>query len=250
MQIISGPMLGCRDVHHAFGGQVVLSGVDLTASPGRVYALVGRNGAGKSTLLKILLGLVTPRQGRPWLLGRPFDRSALSRVGAVVDGPALYGQLSARENLLVHARLMRVDDRRVDDLLALMGLAGTGGKPTKRFSTGMRVRLALAIALLTDPEVLVLDEPQNGLDPEGIVELRHLVRGLAAAGRTVLLTSHHLGEVRHVADDIGVLTGGRLAYQGPLADFAPDGDLEAVYFAATGTPPTGPMGTVPRGTTP
>lgn len=233
---ITAPALGCRGLSKSFGGRAVLDGLDVTVTPGRVYALLGRNGAGKSTTLKIMLGLSAPDAGEAYLLGRPFTRASLAHVGASIDGPALYGHLSARDNLTVHAHLTGVGDARVAEVLEIVGL-GASGRDTRRqkvrsFSTGMKARLALAIALLTDPEVLLLDEPQNGLDPEGIIELRLLIRDLAARGRTVLLSSHQLGEVVRLADDIGVLAGGRLVYEGPLADFA-DGDLEAAYLAAT-----------------
>lgn len=226
------PTLGCREVAKSFRGQRVLDGLTLTARPGRVYALLGRNGAGKSTSIKIMLGLLDADAGETYLMGHPFERSALGQVGATIDGPALYGHLTARDNLRVHARLTGLPDTRADQMLGLLGLAETGRKRTRTFSTGMKARLALAIALLTNPQVLVLDEPQNGLDPEGIIELRGLIRQVAAAGRTVLISSHQLGEVANIADDIGVLAGGRLVYEGPLADFA-DGDIEQAYLAAT-----------------
>lgn len=229
------PSLGCCDIVKAFGTQRVLDGMTLTVRAGRVYALLGRNGAGKSTTIKIMLGLLDADAGERFLLGRPFERGALASVGATIDGPALYGHLSARENLHVHALLMGVTMARVDEVLSTVGLAGVGRKRSRSFSTGMKARLALAIALLTDPSVLVLDEPQNGLDPEGIIELRTLIRALAAAGRSVLISSHQLGEVAQLADDIGVLSEGRLVYEGALADFS-SGDLEEAYLAAT----TGP----------
>jgi len=229
------PTLGCRDLVKSFGGRRVLDGVSLTATPGRVYALLGRNGAGKSTTIKILLGLLRPDSGAAFLLGRPFERSALERVGASVDGPALYGHLSAQGNLTVHARLTGTPDEGVEHVLTVVGLAGAGRTPVRAYSTGMKARLALATALLTDPDVVILDEPQNGLDPEGVIELRSLIRALAGAGRTVLISSHQLGEVKRLADDVGVLAGGRLVYEGALNSFA-DGDLEQAYLdAVTGT---------------
>ena len=231
------PVFGCRGLVKTFGGHRVLDGLDLTVAPGRVYALLGRNGAGKSTSLKIMLGLLDADAGERYLCGAPFTRAALAHVGASIDGPALYGHLTARDNLRVHARLTGVNDARVAEVLDVVGL-GADRRDSRRtkaraFSTGMKARLALGIALLTDPEILVLDEPQNGLDPEGIIELRELIRDLAARGRTVLISSHQLGEVTRLADDIGVLAGGRLVYEGPLGDFAQDGDLEAAYLAAT-----------------
>lgn len=229
---MDAPQLGCRGIRKSFAGTVVLHGLDLTVRPGRVYALLGRNGAGKSTSLKIMLGLMPSDEGTSFLLGEPFERASLAKVGASIDGPALYGHLSATDNVRVHAKLMGLHDARVAQVLGVVGLNHTGRKKARTFSTGMKARLALAIALLTDPEVLVLDEPQNGLDPEGIIELRRLIRELAARGRTVLISSHQLGEVTRLADDIGVLAHGRLVYEGALADFA-DGDLEAAYLAAT-----------------
>ncbi len=222
----------CQGLVKSYLGRPVLDGLNLTCDQGRIMALLGRNGSGKSTTFKIILGLVRPDAGQVIIQGRPWTRRALSVIGASVDGPALYGHLGAAENLLVHARLCGVARSRIDPLLELVGLAGLGRQRVTTFSTGMRARLALAIALLSDPPILLLDEPQNGLDPEGIIELRHLLRGLASAGRTVLISSHHLGEVVHLADDIGVLATGRLVYQGALADFA-DGDLEAAYLRAT-----------------
>ncbi|GAA4202599.1 ABC transporter ATP-binding protein [Actinocatenispora rupis] len=217
-----------------FRGRPAVSGLDLRVAPGRVYGLLGPNGAGKSTTLKMLLGLLPPDQGTVYLFGRPWQRSALAAVGASIEGPALYEHLSAAQNLEVHARLLRLPRERVGRLLVDVGLDRTGRQKVRTFSTGMRGRLALAVALLSDPALLILDEPHNGLDPEGIVALRRLLRGFAAAGRTVVVSSHVLGEVAQIADDAGVIAGGRLRYQGPLAGLAPDGDLERAYFALTG----------------
>lgn len=216
----------------SFGSQQVLRGLDMRIQPGRVYALLGRNGAGKSTTLKIMLGLLKADAGQAYLFGEPFARPALARVGASIDGPAIYPHLSARDNLRVHALLTGASPEQVDNTLAQVGLAQTGKKRAKSFSTGMKGRLALAIALLTQPDLLVLDEPQNGLDPEGIVELRRSLRDYAASGRTVIISSHQLGEVTQLADDIGVMNHGAMVYEGPLEGFA-HGDLEDAFLAAT-----------------
>ncbi|AMD87952.1 bacitracin ABC transporter ATP-binding protein [Actinomyces radicidentis] len=226
--------LALRGVTCSYGRQRVLDGLDLTARPGRVYALLGPNGAGKSTTLSVALGLLRADSGSVEVLGRPWSREALRHVGASINGPALFPQLSARGNLLVHCRLTGTDPAVIDPVLAAVGLAGTGRKRARGFSTGMRMRLALAMALLTDPEVLILDEPQNGLDPQGIIELRDLLRSLARAGRTVIVSSHQLGEMARMADDVGVLVGGRLVYEGPLdglADRTSSTSLEDAYLA-------------------
>ena len=227
------PAVRCDGVTVTLGRRRVLDGLALRVRPGTVYALLGRNGAGKSTTFRVLLGLRRPDAGTVALFGEPWRRGALARVGATIDGPALYDHLSAAENLRVHARLTGTPRSRVHEVLDLVGLHGTGRARARRFSTGMRARLALGVAMLTDPDLLLLDEPQNGLDPEGIVELRALIRELAAAGRTILLSSHQLGEVARTADDVGILSGGRLVHQGPITGLAPDGELEHAYFALT-----------------
>lgn len=221
-------------VDYAYRDKPVLKGLSLHVSVGKVYGLLGRNGAGKSTTMKLLVGQIIPSTGSVRLFGRSFERGLLARVGASIDGPALYGCLSARDNLRIHADLIGVEKDRVDQMLQVVGLDNTGKAPSSRFSTGMKARLALAIALLGDPDLLILDEPQNGLDPEGIRSLRGLLREFVARGKSVLISSHALGEIEHIADDIGVLQGGSLCYEGPLERLAPDGDLERAYFRLSG----------------
>ena len=225
------PGLRLVGVSKSFGHQTVLTGLGLSAYPGRVYGLLGLNGAGKSTAFSISLGLLKPDAGRVEIQGDPFCRRSLGRVGASINGPALFPQLSARRNLLVHCRLTGTSPETIAPLLERVGLAGVGRKRAGSFSTGMKVRLSLAMALLNDPEVLILDEPQNGLDPQGIIELRDLVRDLADEGRTVVVSSHQLGEIARMSDDIGVLVTGRLVYEGPLADFADADDERAMEKA-------------------
>lgn len=240
----AGPARAVPGLHLAglaisFRRHRVLDGLDLTAWPGRVYALLGPNGAGKSTTLSIAVGLLRPEAGSVEVLGRPLDQGCLAHIGASINGPALFPRLSARRNLAVHAHLTGTDPDVIDPLLEQVGLADAGRRRAGTFSTGMKARLALAMALLTDPEVLVLDEPQNGLDPQGVIELRDLMRALARAGRTVIVSSHQLGEMARMADDVGVLHRGRLAYEGPLEGLADPDDgvgLENAYLTlVTGT---------------
>ena len=227
--------LALRAVTRSLRARRVLSGLDLVVHLGECHALAGLNGAGKSTAFNIALGLLTPDAGRVEIQGAPFSRRSLAQVGASINGPALFPQLSARRNLLVHCRLTGTSPEAIAPLLERVGLVGVGRKRAGSFSTGMKVRLSLAMALLTDPEVLILDEPQNGLDPQGIIELRDLVRDLADEGRTVVVSSHQLGEIARMSDDIGVLATGRLVYEGPLADFADADDeraMEKAFLAA------------------
>lgn len=233
MGIVSGmtTQLSCHDVRVSFGDQKVLKGVTLTTAPGRVHALLGPNGAGKSTLMSVLLGLIEPDAGSVELMGLPFDRALLRHVGASINDPAFYGHLSARDNLRVHTTLLGLPDSEADRVLALVGLQSAGKKKAGKFSTGMKGRLALAQALLGEPELLLLDEPQNGLDPQGIAHLRAYLRDYARAGRTVLVSSHQLGEVLHMADDATVIAGGQVRFAGELAELGPD--LEGSFFRLT-----------------
>ncbi|HIW95207.1 MAG TPA: ATP-binding cassette domain-containing protein [Candidatus Corynebacterium gallistercoris] len=228
----SQPILYDRVGKH-YGSQQVLTDISFSIQPGRVHALLGRNGAGKSTLISILLGLISADEGQVLIDGQPQRRDKTHLIGASVNGPAFYGHLSARNNLLVHTRLLGLPAQEAERSLQLVGLADTGKKKAKTFSTGMKARLALAQAIVGDPQILVLDEPQNGLDPQGISELRDLLRAWARRGGTVLVSSHQLGEVVHLADDATVLAGGRVAFSGPLHDLAPAEDIEKEFFRLT-----------------
>ena len=216
-------------MHCSFGGRTALVGVDLTVPVGTVHGLLGPNGAGKSTLLRVLLGLVRPQQGTAEVLGQDVladPRSALAPVAGFVEAPRFYPYLSARTNLEVLARLDgRGARRRVGPVLERVGLADRAEDRVGGFSLGMRQRLGLACALLRDPEVLVLDEPGNGLDPAGRAELRELVRGLAASGRTVLLSSHDLDEVADLCASVTVLRAGAVVHDGPVAGLSATGPV-------------------------
>lgn len=228
---MTSPQLACESVTVSYGAHRVLTDVSLHTTPGRVHALLGPNGAGKSTLMKVLLGLLAPEDGEVTLMGQPLVRANLRHVGASINDPAFYGHLSARNNLRVHTTLLGLPDSEADRVLQLVGLQDAGKKKAGAFSTGMKGRLALAQALLGEPEVLILDEPQNGLDPEGIAHLRAYLREYAAAGRTVLVSSHQLGEVVHMADDATVIASGSVRFAGQLAQLGPN--LEESFFRLT-----------------
>lgn len=219
------------ELTHRFGSKLALQNVNMRVKAGRVYGLVGPNGAGKSTLLSTILGLITPTSGQVRAFGTAWTPDALLDIGASINGPALYPHLDAADNLRVHAYLLGVDESHIDGLLQQVGLGHAGRAKARSFSTGMKARLALAIALLGTPEILILDEPQNGLDPEGIRELRATLRAYADQGRTVIVSSHLLDELAHIVDDIGILADGCLRWQGPISQLADHGSLEEAFFS-------------------
>jgi ABC-2 type transport system ATP-binding protein len=213
-----------RGLTRRYRGRAVVDGLDVVVPAGVVCGLVGPNGAGKTTTLRMLLGLVRPTAGTAWVLGSPIDRPGryLPRVGALIEGPAFRTGLSGTDNLLVLARAGRLPASRIPQVLARVGLTADAGRSFRSYSLGMKQRLAIAAALLPDPDLLVLDEPLNGLDPAGICELRELIRGFAAEGGTALVSSHLLGELAHVAGHLVVLRAGRAVFAGPAAQL-PDG---------------------------
>ena len=203
-----------------FGDVVAVRGLDLEISGGGVVGLVGPNGSGKSTLIRLLLGLIKPTSGTATVFGAPISHplAYAGRVGALVEGPAFVPTLSARTNLRSLARLRGIPNGRVEEVLEAVGLLDRSKEPAKRFSLGMKQRLGIAAALLPDPELLVLDEPTNGLDPAGIVEIRTLLRRLGDEGRTVVVSSHLLSEIEAACDALAVVRYGKLLYSGPLSD--------------------------------
>ena len=208
-----------RGLTKRFGDVRAVDGLDLTVLPGRVTAFLGPNGAGKTTTLRMLLGLVQPTSGTATLDGVPYAQLTrpLRRVGALLEASDLHPARSGRDHLRVQARAAGIDAHRVDEVLGQVGLTADAGRRAGQYSLGMRQRLGLAAALLGDPGVLVLDEPANGLDPEGIRWLRELLRHYAQQGRTVLLSTHLLAEVQQIVDDVVVIARGRLLYAGTPA---------------------------------
>jgi ABC-type multidrug transport system ATPase subunit len=221
-----------RGLVKRFGRLRAVDGIDLDVRAGDIYGFLGANGSGKTTTVRMLLGLVLPTSGEIELLGGRMPRAGrrvLPRVGSLIEGPAAYGHLSGRENLaLLDASgpggSWRTRRQRIAEVLDQVGLAGVGRRPVKAYSLGMRQRLGLAAALLRRPELLVLDEPTNGLDPQGIAEVRELLLDLHRAGTTVFLSSHLLAEVEQLCSRVGVLDRGRLVLQDQMATLtAPTG---------------------------
>ena len=232
---VGGPAVATRALTKLYGEVAAVDRLDLAIQPGQVYGFLGPNGAGKTTTIRMLLGLVRPSEGAVEVLGEPVrpggDVAPLRRVGALVEEPAFYGYLSGAVNLDLFASAAtpagerRARRRRVDDVLATVGLTHEAGKKVRAYSQGMRQRLGVARALLGGPELLVLDEPTNGLDPQGIAEMRTLLRRLADEGRTVVVSSHLLAEVEAGCDRVAVMSRGRLVAEGPPSTLRPAASL-------------------------
>jgi ABC-2 type transport system ATP-binding protein len=223
--------LATHRLSKSYGDQMVVAELDLAVPKGTLYGFLGPNGAGKTTTIRMLLGLVKPSAGRAELLGAEVNVGAsaagvLDKVGALIEEPGLWPYLSGRSNLVCMARAGGKDERlsRIDEVLELVGLSEAGSKRVKAYSQGMRQRLGIALALLGHPEVLVLDEPTNGLDPPGMREIRGLLRRLADEGVTVFVSSHLLFEVEAMCDRVGVLAAGRLIAEGTPAELRAPGE--------------------------
>jgi ABC-type multidrug transport system ATPase subunit len=210
-----------------YGDSVLaVDAVTLRVRRGEVYGFVGPNGAGKTTTLRMLLGLVRPSSGRALVLcDPPGSPDGLARIGALVEVPGFYPYLSGRDNLHVFARYASVPASKVDEVLETVALDDRAKDRASNYSLGMKQRLGVAIALLKDPELLILDEPTNGFDPAGMVDMRTLIRRLGTGGRTVLLSSHLLGEVQQICDRVGVIAAGRLLREGTVSELRGGGHL-------------------------
>lgn len=202
----------CKD----FKKQKAVNNVSITVRENSIYGLLGPNGAGKSTTLKMITGMLRPTSGKVLFNGHEWNRKDLEQIGALIETPPLYENLSAVENLEVRAKLLNIPKTRIDKVLKMVDLQNTGRKKAGQFSMGMKQRLGIAIALLNSPKLLILDEPTNGLDPIGIQELRSLIRSFPSKGITVILSSHILSEVQLIADDIGIISNGILGYEGQM----------------------------------
>ena len=232
------PAIATRGLTRQFGQLAAVSDLSLHVPPGSVYGFLGLNGAGKSTTIRMLLGLLRPTKGNVALLGSamPEDRlHAAGRIGALVEAPTVYPHLTGVENLEATRRLLGVPRPAMARALEVVGLSDAGHRLAREYSTGMRQRLGLALALMGEPELLILDEPTNGLDPRGIQEVRDLVRGLPGrVGVTVFLSSHILAEVEQVATHVGIIHRGRLVAQGALEDLLGHGMLRVGVSDSTG----------------
>ena len=207
-----------QNLTKCYGEHAAVRDVSLHVPQGAIYGLLGRNGARKTTVMKMLLGLARPTSGSILLFGRPvkgFARDIYSRIGSSIEAPGFYPHMTAKENLTIFSRLTgKPDPSRIEQALDTVGLSSDSQKTFSQYSLGMKQRLGIAVALLNDPDFLILDEPANGLDPFGIRQLREMLVSFAESGMTVLVSSHILGEIQQTADYIGILANGVLGYQG------------------------------------
>jgi lantibiotic transport system ATP-binding protein len=212
----SGGVIGIENLEKRFGNVHAVRGVNLSVERGQIYGFLGPNGAGKTTTIRMLLGLIRPSSGSVQVFGEPLSNQTLGRIGALVETPSAYAHLTGRENLEVTRRMLNAPKANIARSLELVGLKDAANRTVRGYSLGMKGRLSLAAALLNDPELLILDEPTNGLDPQGIREVRDLVKSLPAQGITVLVSSHLLLEVEQIASHVGIIVAGKMRFSGTL----------------------------------
>jgi ABC-2 type transport system ATP-binding protein len=216
-------ILETRGLVHSFSNdEVVLNGISLCVEDGSIYGFLGPNGAGKTTTLRLILGLLKKQEGSIRIFGEDFEKnrvSSLRKIGSMIESPSIYSHLTANENLKLLQKIYQCPKERIPEVLDLVGLANTGRKKAGEFSLGMKQRLSIAIALLNSPELLILDEPTNGLDPNGIIEIRELLRRLNEQNRiTIVISSHLLSEIDKLVSHIGIINKGRMMFQGTLEE--------------------------------
>lgn len=220
-------ILETKDLNKYYKKQNAVENINLRIKRQSIYGLLGPNGAGKSTILKMLSGMLKPSSGKIFINGEKWKRAHLKAIGALIEAPPLYDNLTAYDNLRVQCFMLDIPETRIGEVLSIVALDYTGKKKVKTFSMGMKQRLGIALALLGSPELLILDEPTNGLDPMGIQELRQLIKSFPDKGITVIVSSHILWEIQQVAEVVGIINNGKLTYQGEVTE---NMDLESFFM--------------------
>ena len=210
---MSNFLLKTENLTKFFKGEMVINDVSLSVRDSKIYGLLGVNGAGKSMILKMIIGMIKPTSGTIYFQDHEINRNDLFKIGSFIESPALYNNLTAYENLKIYTALLSIDEKRITEILRIVSISNTKHKLVSKFSLGMKQRLGIAIALIAHPKLLILDEPANGLDPLGIIELRKLINSLSAQGITIIMSSHILSEISQLADDIGIINKGKLVYE-------------------------------------
>ncbi|MCX7903608.1 MAG: lantibiotic protection ABC transporter ATP-binding subunit [Caloramator sp.] len=220
-------VLEAKNITKYYGKHLILKDVSLKVPRGSIFGIVGPNGAGKTTFLKILSGITRQNSGEVIVFGERFNRRNLNKLGTLIEYPSIYSNLTAEENLIIHTLLMGIERDNIKKVLNIVGLENADKKIVSKFSLGMKQRLGIAIALLGDPEILILDEPTNGLDPIGIQEMRELILSFKERGITVIITSHILSEIEKIIDKIAIINLGEIRYVG---DYNKDENLERLFI--------------------
>jgi ABC-2 type transport system ATP-binding protein len=236
-------ILESQDLVHSFSkDEVVLNGISLRVEEGSIYGFLGPNGAGKTTTLRLILGLLKKQHGSISIFGDEFESNrveTLRKIGSMIESPSIYSHLTAVENLKVLQKVYRCPKSRINEVLDLVGLAGTGKKKAAEFSLGMKQRLSIAIALLNEPRLLILDEPTNGLDPNGIIEIRELLKRLNREnGISIVISSHLLSEIDRLVTHVGIISKGRMMFQGTLEELKLKQQQSLSVVFETGDPET------------
>ena len=233
MKNLSEMLLETRGLTKRYGHHKAVDSVSMHIKKGAIYGFIGRNGAGKTTCLKMISGLSRPTSGEIEIFGYKGKdlQKVRSRVGCLIEAPGLYGNMTAYENLNIKCKLFGIKKAGyIDEILKTVGLEHVGRKKTKHFSLGMKQRLGISISLLGNPDLVILDEPTNGLDPVGIQELRDLIKRLNDSGVTVLVSSHNLAEIQHIASYVGIIINGKLKYEGKVNS---NSNLEDIFMSVT-----------------
>jgi ABC-type multidrug transport system ATPase subunit len=219
---MSSLIIETKNLSYRFGVNQVLDNVSLKVKAGSIYGFLGPNGAGKTTTIKILLNLLHSDSEKVYLFNKEFSNNRieiLSKIGSLIEQPAIYHHLTGRENLINRAKLLQIPISRVEEMLKLVDLTESADKKAGKYSLGMKQRLGIGLALLPDPQLLILDEPTNGLDPNGIIEIRNLLRKLVyEMGKTVFISSHMLSEIEKMVSHLGIINRGKLVFQGSLEE--------------------------------
>ncbi len=220
-------LLETKELCRKFKTQKANDKISVKVEENSIYGLLGPNGAGKSTFLKMITGMIKPTSGEILFNGKQLERKDLAYIGSLIENAPIYENLTARENLKVRTLMYGLSDKRIREVLEMVNLTNTGKKRAGNFSMGMKQRLGIAIALLNNPKLLILDEPMNGLDPIGINDLRELIKTFPNQGITVIISSHILSEIEQTADHIGIVVNGKLMYQ---EKFLKSENLEALFM--------------------
>ncbi|MRN10158.1 lantibiotic protection ABC transporter ATP-binding subunit (plasmid) [Staphylococcus capitis] len=221
--------LEIKNLNKKYENNSILTDLSITVKKNRIFGLLGPNGAGKTTLLKIVSGIISQTSGDIEMFGEPWNRKNLDYIGALIEKPAIYENLTAYENLEIICQLLDLSKNKIPETLSIVGLNNIDHrKLTKNFSLGMKQRLGIAMAIINDPKLLILDEPTNGLDPIGIQELRDLIKNFPNKGMTVIISSHILSEIEIIADDICIISNGLLGFQGTIDNHK--NDLEDLFI--------------------